>query len=105
MKLNITPYDTADYLKTEEDIAGYINTVLEENDPQLLIAALGDVARARGMSDVARSAGASREHLYRSLRDTGNPSAITLLKIIKALGIQLHASPAADNDEPVAVAM
>ena len=97
MKAHLAPYDTADYLKTEEDIAGYIDAVLEENDPELLIVALGDVARARGMSNLAKDVGASREHLYRSLSDTGNPSAITLLKIIKALGIQLHATPAADT--------
>ncbi|MCL2403823.1 MAG: putative addiction module antidote protein [Coriobacteriia bacterium] len=94
MKTKLTPYDTADYLKTEEDIAGYIDAVLEENDPQLLIAALGDVARARGMSSVAKEVGASREHLYRSLSADGNPSATTLLKIISVLGIQLHATPA-----------
>ena len=97
MTVNITPYDTADYLKTEEDIAGYINAVLEENDPQLLIAALGDVARARGMSGVAREIGASREHLYRSLSKDGNPSAVTLLKAISTLGIQLQATPASNT--------
>jgi len=93
MAVNITPYDTVDYLKTEDDIAGYIDAVLEENDPALLLAALGDVARARGMTEVAREVGASREHLYRSLSATGNPSAATLLKIVHALGIQLHAAP------------
>ena len=92
MKVNITPYDTVDYLKTERDIVGYIDAVLEENDPELLIVALGDVARARGMTEVAQNVGASREHLYRSLSAKGNPSAITLLKIIRALGIQLHAT-------------
>ena len=105
MKANLSRYDTADYLKTEKDIAGYIDAVLEENDPELLIAALGDVARARGMTEVAQNVGASREHLYRSLSDNGNPSAITLLKIINALGIQLHATPAksASSKEAVAV--
>jgi len=93
-KAKLTPYDTVDYLKTEEDMVGYIDAILEENDPVALIAALGDVARARGMSEVAREIGASREHLYRSLSKTGNPSAITLLKAIKALGIQLRAEPA-----------
>ena len=103
MTVNITPYDTVDYLKTEEDIAGYIDAVLEENDPQLLLAALGDVARARGMTSIAREVGASREHLYRSLSADGNPSAATLLKIVSALGIQLHARPA--DNTPVAITM
>ncbi|MDR1412701.1 MAG: putative addiction module antidote protein [Actinomycetes bacterium] len=97
IKANLTPYDTADYLKTEDDIAGYIDAVLAENDPALLIAALGDVARARGMSRIARQSGASREHLYRALSADGNPSAATLLKIVAALGVQLHASPMADD--------
>jgi len=89
MTVNVTPYDTADYLKTEEDITAYLNAALEENDPELLAVALGDIARARGMSEVAREAGLSRESLYRSLSDTGNPSSVTLFKVLNALGIQL----------------
>jgi len=100
MAVKLTRFDAAEFLETEEDIAAYLDAVLEDNDPQLLNIALGDIARARGMSEVARQAGVSRESLYRSLSVDGNPSAATLLKIVNALGIQLRATPA----EPVAAA-
>ncbi|MDR1412699.1 MAG: putative addiction module antidote protein, partial [Actinomycetes bacterium] len=91
MTVKTIPFDAAEYLETEADIAYYLDAALEENDPQSLAVALGDVARARGMSDIARRAGVSRESLYKSLSADGNPSAATLLKIVAALGIQLHA--------------
>jgi len=93
MTIKLTSFDASEYLKTEEDIASYLSVVLEDNDPVLLNVALGDIARARGMTDIARKAGVSRESLYRSLSEDGNPSATTLLKVISALGIQLHAAP------------
>jgi len=89
MKANLKPYNTADYLKTADDIAGFLEALIEE-DPALVPAALGDIARAQGMTEVARRAGLSRENLYRSLSESGNPSADTLFKVLAALGIKLH---------------
>lgn len=103
MAVKLTPFDPSRNLETEEDIAYYLSAVLEDDDPALLNVALGDIARARGMTDIARRAGVSRESLYRSLSEDGNPSAATLLKIISALGVQLHARPATATQNPVAV--
>jgi len=105
MTVKLTRFDSAKHLKTEEDIAAYLDVTLKENDPQLLNIALGNIARARSMSDVAKRAGVSRESLYRSLSEDGNPSAATLLKIVSALGIQLRATPANDGSSKAAVAV
>lgn len=86
-------YDTADYLKTEEDMAAYLDACLEEGDPQLVAAALGDIARARGMVQLAKDTGLSREGLYKALSPDGNPTLDTIMKVAKALGFSLHASP------------
>ena len=86
-------FDAADYLKTEEDCAQYLSVVLEDGDPALLAAALGDVARARGMSQVARDAGITREGLYKALSADGNPSFATVLKVMRALGLQIDVKP------------
>ena len=75
-------------------MALYLEACFAEGDPALVAAALGDIARARGMSQVARDAGMSRESLYRSLSGEGNPAFATIMKVIKALGIQLHTSAA-----------
>ena len=89
-------YDTADYLKTEEDIAHYMEAVMEEggDDANLIAHALGDVARARNMSQLARDTGLTREGLYKALSGDGNPSFATVLKVANALGLQLHFEPA-----------
>jgi probable addiction module antidote protein len=92
MNETFTRYDTAEYLKTDEDVAAYFDAVLEENDPQLIVHALGVIARAKGMSQIARDTGLVRESLYRSLSNAGNPEFSTVLKVIRALGLQLHAS-------------
>ena len=92
MAKKFTQYDTAEYLKTDEDIAAYFDAVLEENDPQLAVQALGIIARAKGMSQMALDTGLARESLYRALSNTGNPEFATVLKVIRALGLQLHAS-------------
>jgi probable addiction module antidote protein len=89
-----TPWDPAEHLKTEEDMAAYLEAALEESDPALVAAALGDIARAKGMSQVAREAGLGRESLYKALSPAGNPEFATILKVVAALGLQLHASPA-----------
>ena len=75
-------YDTADYLQTEEDIAAYLDAVMEENDPALLAAALGDIARARNMSQLAKDVGMSREGLYKALSGEGNPAFATIRLIL-----------------------
>ena len=98
MKVKTSPFDAADYLKTEQDYALYLDLALtdalNEDNPRILYKALGTVARARGMTAVAREAGISREGMYRSLSEDGNPSADSLLKIFRALGVQLCIKPA-----------
>ncbi|QZA81885.1 addiction module antidote protein [Deefgea piscis] len=89
----LSKWDVADYLKTEAEMTLYFEACLEENDPQLIAHALGDIARARGMSQLAKDTGLSRENLYKALSSNGNPSFATILKVTQALGLQLHASP------------
>ena len=72
-------------------MAAYLEAALEESDPALVAAALGDIARAKGMTDIAREAGLGRESLYKALSPEGNPEFSTVLKIVKALGLRLHA--------------
>ena len=88
-KTNTTTWDAADYLKSDEDIAQYLEAVFEDGDPALVAAALGDVARAKGMSQVARAAGLGRESLYKALSSSGNPEFATVLKVIRALGLKI----------------
>lgn len=97
MAVNVTTWDASEYLETEEDIAAYLNAVIEEGDPTLLQAALGDVAKARGMSSIARDAGVSRESLYKSLSASGNPSFQTISKVSRALGLQMSFAPMSIN--------
>ncbi len=93
-KTATTVWDPAEHLETEEDMAAYLEAALEEGDSALIAAALGDIARAKGMTQVAREAGLGRESLYKALSSSGNPEFSTILKVIQALGLQLHASPA-----------
>jgi probable addiction module antidote protein len=88
------PWDIIDHLKTEEEMAAYLEAALEEGDPALVVAALGDIARARGMTQIAREAGLGRESLYKALSPTGNPEFATILKVVNALGLRLHVEPA-----------
>jgi probable addiction module antidote protein len=88
-KTKTIPWDAADHLKTDEDIAHYLEAVLDDGDPALVAAALGDIARAKGMSQVARDAGLGRESLYKALSADGNPEFSTVLKVIRALGLKL----------------
>ena len=94
IKTVTAPWDPAQHLKTEEDMAAYLEAALEENDPNLVAAALGDIARAKGMTQVARETGLGRESLYKALSPSGNPEFATILKVISVLGLQLHATPA-----------
>ena len=93
-ELAITPFDGAEYLDSEETISAYLAALLEEGNAKAFAAGLGDVARAKGMSQVARDAGVSRESLYRALSDEGNPEFGTILKVMRALGLKLVAQPA-----------
>ena len=95
-KIKTTPWDVQDHLRTPEDCALYLEAVLEEagDDPAFIAKALGDVARARGMAQTAREAGLSREGLYKALSADGNPSFATVLKVLGALGLRLHVTPA-----------
>jgi len=88
-KLKTYPWDVAAYLKTGEDIANYLEAVFEDGDPALVAAALGDVARAKGMTKIARATGLGRESLYKALSRGGNPELATVLKVIRALGLKL----------------
>lgn len=84
-------WDVQDYLKTEADMQGYLDACLEEDpgDGSLVRAALGDIARARGMAQLARDTGLAREGLYKALSTEGNPEFATIMKVIKALGLRL----------------
>ena len=92
-KTKIKLYDVGEYLKTEEDMAAYLQAAFEEGDPALVIHALGNIARARGMSEIARRSGLRRESLYKALSPDGNPEFATVLKVVQALGIKLNAQP------------
>ena len=83
-------YDVTEYLETEEDMAAYLNAALEDGNPAVLSAALGDIARAKGMTQLARETGISRDGLYKALSPTGNPSFATVQKVIKALGMKVE---------------
>ncbi len=88
------PWDPAEHFTTEEDMVDYLNVALEEGDLPLIVAALGDIARARRMTKVAQEAGLARESLYRSLSANGNPEFGTVLKVMRALGLRLRAAGA-----------
>lgn len=91
--LKTTEWDPAEYLDSDEKITEYLAAALEENDPALFAAALGDIARAKGMSQMARETGLARESLYKALSADGNPTFATILKVIEALGIRLQVLP------------
>jgi probable addiction module antidote protein len=93
-KLKITPYDSAEYLKNKKDVAAYLDAALEDGDPALIRHALNVIARARGMTQIARDSGVTRESLYRALGENGNPEFTTVLKVVHALGMRLRTRPA-----------
>jgi len=90
---SLPDFDMAQHLKNEEDIANYLTIVMEENDPALLAAALGDIARARGMAEIAQAAGMTREALYKALRPGAHPRFETISRVCSALGVRLVAQP------------
>ena len=91
--LKTQPFDMANHLGSEEEITEYLRQVLEDNDPAELAGALGDIARARGMTQLARDTGLSRESLYKSLSGERAPSSETLFKVMQALGFKLTLAP------------
>ena len=86
------PYDSADYLDSDEAIVAYLEEALEVGEPSFIAHALGVAARARGMTQIARDAGLSRESLYKALSSDGNPEFATVLRVVKALGLRLSVS-------------
>jgi probable addiction module antidote protein len=90
---NFAPFDAADYLDDEETIAEYLSAALEDPNPDVLLAAVRDVARARGMAQLARDAGLGRESLYKALAPGAKPRYDTVLKVLHALGFKLKATP------------
>jgi len=88
-KTKTIPWDSAKHLKTEDDIAHYLEAVFEDGDPALIAHALGVLARAKGMAKIARAAGLGRESLYKALSPDGNPEFVTVLKVMRALGLKL----------------
>lgn len=95
-KTRTVPYDVAEQLRTPEEMAAYLDAWLAEapDDAAGIARALGDIARAKGMTQVAREAGLSRESLYKALSENGNPSFATILKVARALSLRLHAEAA-----------
>jgi len=91
-KIKTRRWDAAEHLNTEGDIVAYLEAALEDGDPTLIAAALGDIARAKGMSQIARETGLGRESLYKALSPDGNPEFSTVLKVVRALGLRLHAT-------------
>ncbi len=89
MAIDTKPWDVAEVLDTPEAIAAYLDAALEENDPAFFSKALGDAARAIGMTKIAHDAGITREALYKALSERGNPTLDTLFKVLKALGVRI----------------
>ncbi len=89
----LAEFDAAEFLTDEVEVAAYLTTILEDNDPALLAAALGDIARARGMSQVAKDSGITREALYKALRPGSAPRFDTIARVCSALGVRLVAQP------------
>lgn len=83
------PWDTADHLRTAEDIAAYLEAAFEDGDPEIIANALGTIARAQGMTEIARRTGLGRQSLYKALSGEGHPKFATVLKVVQALGLKL----------------
>ena len=90
----IRHWDAAEHLKTERQMAAYLDAALEDGDAEVVAAALGDIARAVGMTTVARATGLGRESLYKALSGDGNPELATVLRVLRAVGLRFHARPA-----------
>lgn len=84
-------WDASEHLESTEDMVAYLEAALDDGDPALITAALGDIARAKGMTQIARDTGLGRESLYKALSPEGNPEFFTVMKVMRALGLKLHA--------------
>jgi probable addiction module antidote protein len=102
MTVKTSTWDASEHLDSEEMVFAYVNEAFEIGDPALIAAALGDVARARGMTAIAREAGVARESLYKALSTEGNPEFGTIVSVMKALNMKFHAEPVEQTsvDEP-----
>ena len=97
-KVKTREWDASNYLETREDMAAHLEEALEDGDASVITTAVGDIAGAKGMSEIARETGLGRESLYKSLSEGGNPEFITVLKVVDALGLKLHATPSSDDE-------
>ncbi len=93
MTINTTKFNVLDHLKTSEDQVAYIKAAVDEDDPSFIAVAIGDVAKARGVSQFAEETGLSRETIYKSFRPGGNPTIETVNKALRALGLKLALAP------------
>ena len=93
MSLELTPFDAAEYLTDEETMVLFLEDALESGDVKVIASAIGTVARAKGMTQLAKDAGMSRESLYKALSTVGNPELATVLKVLSALGLKLSVEP------------
>ncbi|MDR0836681.1 MAG: putative addiction module antidote protein [Propionibacteriaceae bacterium] len=103
MTKQLTAWDSAELLRDEEDAAAYLNAALEDGDAELLVVALGNIARARGMTQVARDSGITRDGLYKALSPAGNPAFTTVVRVMNSLGLALIARAKHSPAAPVAV--
>ena len=91
-KINTTIWDASEHLETKEDMVAYLQAALDDGDPALISAVLGDIARAKGMAEIAEKTGMSRTSLYKALSPEGHPEFSTIVKVTNALGLQLQAT-------------
>jgi probable addiction module antidote protein len=89
MAEKITNFDISEYLRDEKSIAAYLSSIVEENDPKLLLAAIGDIAKARGMAKIALDSGLGRESLYKALNPEAKPRFDTILRVLNSLGVTI----------------
>jgi len=87
------PWDAAEHLETKEDIAAYLEAAIEDGDPALVVSVLGDIARSKGITDIARETGIGSENICKALLNDSNAGFVTVLKLIQALGLRLRATP------------
>jgi probable addiction module antidote protein len=93
MSTKVTAFDVSEYLKDESSIAAYLSAIVDEGDPALLLAAIGDIAKARGMSRIANDSGLGRESLYKALNSGAKPRFDTIIKVLNALGVNIAFNP------------
>jgi probable addiction module antidote protein len=99
MALQTTKWDAADYLDDPEMIAAYLEATLEDSDPALIAMALGSIARSKGMTEIAKKTGVTREGLYKALSGEGDPKLSTFLAVLKSLGLRLSVKPLERREE------